>query len=119
MTSVSIYKTKKRKINNAYLEEMLTYIKVGQIIEISSLIVDKNKLRKVSFLGRCIAFKKCKNNSFITLRNNIDGVGIENSYLIYAPSIISLEILHRPLKKKFQKAKLYFYQKKSNKVNTY
>ena len=124
---LSLYRNKKinkNKIlfntNNSITETLsqsINFIKIGQIIKITSLILDNKKLRKITFVGRCIAFKKCKNNSFITLRNNINGVGVENSFLILSPSIIYLQILHTPVKR-YKRSKLYFLQQKSNKFNT-
>lgn len=101
----TLYKKKIKDKKNVLL-------KVGQLIEVVTAIVHDKTIKKVSFIGRCIAYKKCGINSFIKLRSTFSRVGVEYSVLLYSPSVISIKILNKPLHK-VKRAKLY-YLKSSN-----
>ncbi|VVT50035.1 mitochondrial 54S ribosomal protein bL19m [Magnusiomyces paraingens] len=70
-------------------------------------IVRVLKNDKTHFSGMVIAIKRNGLASSFLLRNKITGLGVESRYMVYSPTIRSIEIVRRPMKPK-RRAKLYY-----------
>jgi ribosomal protein L19 len=112
---ITLYKKEIKNKKNVFFQK-LKFLKIGQIIKITMAIVQDKKIKKYTFIGRCIAYKKAGLNSFITLRNTFNKVGVEHSFLVYSSSLIYLDIIKTP-NKAVKKSKLYYLKSKTNKFN--
>ncbi|HPD20009.1 MAG TPA: 50S ribosomal protein L19 [Candidatus Pacearchaeota archaeon] len=89
--------------------EEISEIKQGDTVKVYQKIKEKNKERIQPFEGQVLAIKHGKGqNSTITVRKVIGGVGVEKIFPIHSPSIVKIEVLKRT---KTRRAKLYYLRK--------
>jgi len=80
-------------------------IQIGDIVKIGYLIPEGDKERTQYYEGLIIAQKNRGLGQTITLRRSVQGIGIEQIFLIHSPKIVS--IIHKQ-SSKVRRAKLYF-----------
>lgn len=103
-----------QQLENRYLKSNIPKIDVGDLIQISSLTREGNKERLQLSQGVVISIKNASINTTITLRRNIQGIGVEKVYLVHSPKITNLKIMK---KSKVRKAKLFYLREKSGKAS--
>lgn len=64
-----------------------------------------SSLQPQSFLGRLICVRRNACNTTFTLRNAIDGVGVEMSFSLYSPLLVAMQVIHKHPQKK---SKMYY-----------
>jgi large subunit ribosomal protein L19 len=98
---------------NALLDDQKKYLEVGDIIKMGYLIPEGDKERIQYYEGLLISKKNRGLGKSLTIRRNVQGIGIEQIFLTYSPKILSI------LKKqssKVRRAKLYFVRKLTGKA---
>jgi len=80
-------------------------IKVGDIIKVSYSIPEGNKERIQSYEGLIIAIKNRGLGKTFTLRRSIQGIGIEQIFLLNSPKITEIT---KKQSSKVRRSKLYF-----------
>jgi|TARA_B110000977_G_scaffold161568_1_gene206590 large subunit ribosomal protein L19 len=99
-------------IENKFLENQNTEkkdtVNVGDIIKVEYRIPDGEKERIQTYEGLVIAKQNRSLGKSFTLRRNVDGVGVEQIFLLYSPKIASIT---RKQASKVRRAKLYFIRK--------
>jgi large subunit ribosomal protein L19 len=111
-----------QKIENQFIQNSIFYqsfeianknLKIGDIIKIGYLIPEGDKERIQYYEGLLISKKNRGLGKSLTIRRNVQGIGIEQIFLTYSPKILSI------LKKqssKVRRAKLYFVRKLTGKA---
>ncbi len=93
-----------------YLKEKLPEIKPGDVVRIHQKIKEGGKERISIFEGIVLARKHGKEiGATVTIRNVIDGVGVEKIIPLHSPKIEKIEIIKR---EKVKRAKLFYLRKK-------
>lgn len=87
-------------------------IKVGDIIKIGYKIPEGDKERIQSYEGLVISINNRTLGRTITIRRNVQGIGIEQIFLLHSPKIASIT---RKQSSKVRRAKLYFIRGLSGK----
>lgn len=64
-----------------------------------------SSLQPQSFLGRLICVRRNSCNTTFTLRNAVDGVGIEMTFSLYSPLLVAIQVIHKYPQKK---SKMYY-----------
>ena len=99
-------------IENKFLENQNTEkkdtVNVGDIIKVEYRIPDGEKERIQTYEGLVIAKQNRSLGKSFTLRRNVDGIGVEQIFLLYSPKIASIT---RKQASKVRRAKLYFIRK--------
>ena len=100
-------------IEKQYKKNEIPIIEIGDTVKIHVLIKEGNKERIQINQGVIIAKKQSGINLTITLRSNLQGIGVERLYLVHSPRIKSIEVLR---KAKVRRAKLYYLRQLSGKA---
>lgn len=89
----------------------LPEIHPGDTVKVYQKIKEENKERIASFSGLVIARKHGRGiHGTFTVRNVVDGVGVERIFPLHLPTITKIEILRRS---KVRRAKLYYIREKA------
>ena len=86
-------------------KEYSSIIEIGNIVRIAYLIPEGNKERTQYYEGLIIAINNKGLGKSFTLRRNVQGIGIEQIFLLNSPKIISITLKQRS---KVRRSKLYF-----------
>ncbi len=84
-------------------------VQPGCDVKVFFKIKEQNKERILNFTGLVIARKGVSMSETITVRNVIDGIGVERIFPLNAPNIVNIEILKRG---KVRRAKLYYIRER-------
>lgn len=115
-------KTKIKKTSNInyfelveakYLKSRDSLINIGDIVRIGYLIPEGEKERIQYYEGLIISIKNRKLGKSFTLRRNVQGIGIEQIFILNSPKIVSIV---RKQSSKVRRAKLYFLRNLSGKA---
>lgn len=93
------------KIEKKFIKDDLPSLSIGDTVKVYILIKEGNKERIQTNQGVIIAKGNSNLTSTITVRSNLQGIGVERVYLIHSPLIKSIEILRRS---KVRRSKLYY-----------
>ena len=101
------------KINKNYLLSLfnqqpkvnLPQLSVGDTVRIGILLIEGNKERTQYFEGTIISYKTRGGQPIALVRKLSQGVGVEKTFLLASPKIVSVE---RKKLSKVRRAKLYF-----------
>ena len=80
-------------------------LSVGDTVRIGVLLVEGNKERTQYFEGTIISYKSRDGQPIILVRKLSQGIGVEKTFLLASPKIVSVE---RKKLSKVRRAKLYF-----------
>jgi len=104
---------KSETIIKKYLKKEVPEIKAGMKVRVYERVKEGKKEKLSPFEGIVIRVKGKKDaNTTFTLRNVLDGIGVEKTFFLYSPQIAKIEILE---KFKVRRAKLYFIRELSPK----
>nr|YP_002327551.1 ribosomal protein L19 [Vaucheria litorea]ACF70968.1 ribosomal protein L19 [Vaucheria litorea] len=92
-------------IEKPYLKITIPNLFVGDNIKIGFLIKEGNKERTQFYEGIIISQKNTGINKMITIRKVFRGIGIERTFLIHSPKLVSIE---RIKSSKIRRSKLYY-----------
>lgn len=101
-----------REIEKTYKKHDLPEIKVGQTVEVDTIIKDGDKSRIQKFRGLVIAIKGKGLSKTFTVRKISNGIGVEKIFPFHSPGIGNIKIL---LEEKVRRSKLYFMRKRTGK----
>nr|YP_009545345.1 ribosomal protein L19 [Mallomonas splendens]AYO28499.1 ribosomal protein L19 [Mallomonas splendens] len=96
---------KKFLINQQYLYDKKLKINVGDIIRIGYLIPEGEKERTQYYEGLIIAIKNKGIGKSFLLRRTVQGIGIEQIFVLNSPKILSIV---KKQSSKVRRSKLYF-----------
>lgn len=103
-----------RNLNNSFIKKDLPIIQIGDNIRIGVKIIEGNKERIQFYEGTVIAKKNSSINNNLTVRNILQGIGVERIFLINSPKVDSIKILRSS---KICKSKLYYLRKLKGKAS--
>ena len=87
------------------LKETLPTVKVGDTVKVSNLIKEGARERIQLFEGTVIAKRGSGISETFTVRRVSYGVGVEKTFPIHSPHVVSVETVRRG---KVRRAKLYY-----------
>ena len=102
-----------QEIENSQLKNNFDYVSVGDLLKISLVIQEGNKERTQLAEGIVISKNNARLNTTVTIRKIIQGVGVERTYLVHSPKILSIKTIK---KSKVRKAKLYYLRNRYGKA---
>lgn len=102
-----------QEIENPQLKNNFDHIDVGDLLKISLIIQEGNKERTQFAEGIVISKNNSRLNTTITIRKIIQGIGVERTYLVHSPKILSIKTIK---KSKVRKAKLYYLRNRYGKA---
>lgn len=70
------------------------------IVKVTQKIKEGKRERVVSFIGEVIKSRGIGDNKMVTIRQSIDGVGVDRILPMMHPSLISIEIIQKKAKRK-------------------
>ena len=83
-----------QEFGNQFCKESVPSLKPGYLVKISQKIKEGNKERVQIFQGTVIKTNAGHGiNDTVTLRKITDGIGIEKTFPLHAPSVTSIEVL--------------------------
>ena len=88
-----------------FIKKNLPKISVGDNVKIGVQIIEGNKERIQFYEGTVIAKKNSSINTTITVRNVLQGIGVERIFLVNSPKVHSIQILQSS---KVRRSKLYY-----------
>lgn len=88
-----------------YLKKKLPILLVGDNIKLGFLIQEGNKERTQYYEGIIISIKNTQINKAITVRKVFRGIGIERTFLIHSPKLVSFEVTKSS---RVRRSKLYY-----------
>lgn len=91
--------------NKEFLENSEKLIEIGDIIRIAYLIPEGEKERTQYYEGVVIAKKNRNLGKSFIIRRNVQGIGIEQIFLLNSPKIVSIV---KKQASKVRRSKLYF-----------
>lgn len=103
-----------QEIENPWLKNNFSNIRVGDLLKISLIIQEGNKERVQFAEGIVISKNNARLNTTITIRKVIQGIGVERTYLIHSPKISNIKIIK---KSKVRRAKLYYLRSRYGKAS--
>ena len=80
-------------------------INIGDVVKLQYKVPDGDKERIQNYEGLIIAIQNRRLGKSFTLRRNVDGIGVEQIFLLYSPKLISIT---RKQASKVRRAKLYY-----------
>lgn len=94
-----------RKAEKTFIEKNVPDVKVGDTVEVETIIREGNKQRIQKFRGLVIAVTGNGASKMITVRKISYGVGVEKKLPVYSPNVGKIRILKT---EKTRRSKLYF-----------
>lgn len=107
MSLLSLIEAKYKRTNN------LVAFQVGDIIKVNYRITEGEKERLQSYEGIVIGFQNRGLGKSFTIRRIIDGIGIEQIFLVHSPKIESIQ---KKGTTKVRRSKLYYLRAKIGKI---
>jgi large subunit ribosomal protein L19 len=92
-------------IESEHIKKTLPSILVGDTIKLGFLIKEGNKERIQYYEGIIISYKNRGINKAITVRKVFRGIGIERTFLIHSPKLVSFEVIKSS---RVRRSKLYY-----------
>lgn len=85
-----------QKINSSYKKASVVDVRSGDTVKVSQKIREGGKERIQTFQGLVIRIdNKDSHTSRITVRRISSGVGVEKSFLVHSPLVVSIEVTKR------------------------
>ncbi|MCS7317037.1 MAG: 50S ribosomal protein L19 [Candidatus Dojkabacteria bacterium] len=103
------------RVTNKYKKTSIPKIKVGQTVEVSTIIREGDKSRIQVFKGLVIAIKGSGVSKTFTVRKISYGVGVEKIFPLHSPNIADIKII---TEEKVRRSKLYFMRDRVGKMST-
>ncbi len=107
------------EIEKQQMKESVPEISVGDTVKISRMIVEGKKQRVQTSEGSVIKMQHAFSRQTVTIRRNVGGVGLEQTFLIHSPLVTEIKVLKRG---KVRRAKLFYLRgrvgAKANRLKT-
>lgn len=91
------------------LKKKVPEFKVGDLVRVSTRIVEGDKERLTPFEGIVIKRQGGGIRETFTIRRLVQGIGVERTFPIYSPKVESVKVVKSG---KVRRAKLYYLRKK-------
>ena len=112
-SSVNLIKLVEAKFLKNPCEHLKEGIEIGDIIRVGYLIPEGDKDRTQFYEGVVIAKQNRGLGKSFTLRRSVQGIGVEQVFLLNSPKIVSVT---RKQSSKVRRAKLYYLRELSGKA---
>ena len=103
-----------KDLESNYTKKNLPVLKIGDSVKIGVKIIEGNKERIQFYEGTIIAKKNSSINTTITVRKDLQGIGVERVFLIHSPKVDSIAVLRSA---KVRRAKLYYLRNLEGKAS--
>ena len=94
-----------REFEQTQLKEKVEDVQVGDTVAVHKMIVEGKKKRIQRFEGTVIKMRGSLSRKNITVRRIVDGIGVEQTFLLHSPLLEKVVIKKRA---KVRRAKLYY-----------
>ena len=81
------------KIHKSQMREDIPEFKAGDTISVGLKIIEGNKTRVQTFTGVVLKLRGKGTSKTCIVRKETDGVGVEETFAIYSPQIVKIEVL--------------------------
>ncbi len=102
-----------KNIEAAQLKSEIAEFHVGDTVKVSAKIKEGNRERIQVFEGTVIKRQGGSNRETFTVRKNSNGVGVEKTWPLHSPSVVSIEVVRLG---KVRRAKLYYLRDRVGKA---
>lgn len=103
-----------KSVDFQHLKASLPALGVGDSIKVGLLIKEGNKERTQYFDGLIIAQKNVSINQSISVRRVLQGIGMEKTFMIHSPKVVSLQVKKSS---RVRRSKLYYLRQLSGKAS--
>ncbi|HEY3215465.1 MAG TPA: 50S ribosomal protein L19 [Candidatus Eisenbacteria bacterium] len=101
------------KLEAAHLKDGRPELKPGYTVEVAVRVVEGDKERQQKFRGEVINVRGSGLRATFTVRKVTEGVGVERTFPLHAPSIADIKVLKHA---KVRRAKLFYLRRKTGKA---
>ena len=101
-----------KEIEDAQLKEEVTSFNVGDTVKVSAKVKEGNKERIQVFEGTVLKRQNGGAKETFTVRKSSNGVGVEKTWPLHSPSVVSIEVVR---KGKVRRAKLNYLRQRKGK----
>jgi large subunit ribosomal protein L19 len=101
-----------KKVQTKYMDKKIPAIKVGDTVEVDTVIREGNKQRIQKFRGLIISMTGTGSHAMFTVRKISYGVGVEKKLPVYSPNVAAIKILKT---EPVRRSKLYFMRNRVGK----
>ena len=101
-----------KEIEDAQLKESVDAFNVGDTVRVSAKVKEGNKERIQVFEGTVLKRQGGGAKETFTVRKSSNGVGVEKTWPLHSPSVVSIEVIRRG---KVRRAKLNYLRSRSGK----
>lgn len=99
-------------VEKPFMKKRIAKVSVGDLVEVSTTIVEGDKERLQKFTGVVIAKKGNGIRANFTVRRIVEGEGVERTFPIHAPNIKKIRVVKSH---KVRRAKLFYLREKMGK----
>ncbi len=82
-------------IEKSQMKEGVPALRVGDQVQISKTIVEGKKKRTQKFEGTIVKMHGHMSRSSLTLRRVVEGVGVEQSFLMHSPLVSEIKLIKK------------------------
>jgi large subunit ribosomal protein L19 len=101
------------KLEAAHLKDGRPELRPGYTVEVAVRVVEGDKERQQKFRGEVINVRGSGLRATFTVRKVTEGVGVERTFPLHAPSIADIKVLKHA---KVRRAKLFYLRRKTGKA---
>ncbi len=101
------------KLEAAHLKGGRPELRPGYTVEVAVRVVEGDKERQQKFRGEVISVRGSGLRATFTVRKVTEGVGVERTFPLHAPSIADIKVLKHA---KVRRAKLFYLRRKTGKA---
>ncbi len=94
-----------KKVQNKYMDKKLPAVKVGDTVEVDTIIREGSKQRIQKFKGLVISMTGSGTQTMVTVRKISYGVGVEKKLPLYSPNVAKIKVIKT---EPVRRSKLYF-----------
>lgn len=76
-----------------YMDENMPVLREGKLARVVQKVIEGKKERGVSFIGRIVKVKGAGENQTITLRQTLEGIGVDRIFPVMSPTISSIALV--------------------------
>lgn len=96
-----------------YMKKNIPHFEIGDNVDVVLKIVEGDKERKQTFNGTVISISGSGINYMFTVRRIVGGEGVERSFPIHSPKLVTVKVRKRG---KVRRAKLYYLRERVGKA---
>ncbi len=79
-------------------------LKEGQNVRVIQKVIEGKRERNVPFVGVILSVKGAGSNQMITVRQQLEGVGVDRIFPVMSPTLVKIELVEEKKGKKAKKS---------------